>query len=132
MKFDIVATVEPDGSDYTTIARCDWDALPRIGETIKLCGPQFGDPNTTKHGVAGESLFKVLDVSYSDSVDAKGNTTPPADVEVFVERHEVDRPPMQLRCVCEKPREDFSDPDRETCDNCGHLVSGGALSTSDE
>jgi hypothetical protein len=120
MKFSVVGYCDPDGSDLTTIARFDWPRLPRIGETLKLVGPHFGEASAHKHGVDGESLFSVTDVVYSDVVDARGyggESFP--DVEVYVELHEVNRPPMRFRCVCEE----IDTENGTECNKCGLQVS---------
>jgi hypothetical protein len=121
MKFSVVGFCDPDASDLTTIARLDWPRLPRVGETLKLSGPQFGDADALKHGVDGESFFIVTDVVYSAIVSPGGQLGDGTDplVEVYVELHEVNRPAMRLRCTCERVRTENG----TVCDDCGLQVS---------
>jgi hypothetical protein len=125
MKFRVVGFFEPDGSDAVQIASFNWRVVPRVGETLRLTGPQFGNAHSTRHGVDGESYFTVTDVTYTDIVTAEGHGEDGTelDIAVIVERHEVEREPMRLRCACKDSLGIFNYLGKPVCPTCGGTFS---------
>lgn len=117
VKFGVYGFVEPDGSDASLIAKLEAEHVPRVGETLILYGPAFGDEGLHHDKEAGESVFSVTDVVYRASIS---NEKRPADyheecdVEVHVETAQISCLPIRLWCVCGP-----SDSASVECENCG-------------
>lgn len=106
---------QDDSGDLRCIATVRWPAVPRVGETIVLSGPEFGDGRSDE--ACDEQVFKVADVCWryaTDSGDAHEY-----DVQVLLD----DPDPSIFRplCTCSPGEVRFEVRDGEVdMDSCGY------------
>ena len=95
---DIAFDVFHENSDVPeTIRRCTgWTCVPRIGEYVRLKGPEFGDEYHAwmDDGVpVGEAIFRVKEITWEE--DGSSCT-------IFLQEPARVRPGMSLWCACSK------------------------------
>ncbi len=122
IKFDVMALAGSDGSEPSVIARLEAPVLPRVGDTVSLYGPQFGDEHTPRHKDMGESIFTVIDVIFRARVAENKDGTEPCGIEIHVDTAMVARGPMKLWCVCKNNPPVRVEGEPDTCGDCGHRL----------
>lgn len=117
MAIEVDFMLQNPGGDYETVSTCVFEAVPRIGERVKLSGPEFGD-ESWKHKAddipEGEQIFQVFDVVWAMN----------QNVEVFLVVEPTEQT-YETWCACKKEvREEHGKKVRDDgvfeCENCGH------------
>lgn len=92
------------------LATVRWPAVPRIGDTVILTGPQYGEMRPGE-----SSIFDVVDVVWEADFDEAFSRDVEGDVRVVVQEH---APAFKQWCVCE-PRRKPDPDDSKRCGDCG-------------
>jgi hypothetical protein len=127
IEFTVVGYVG-NGIDLTHLATLKAGSVPRIGETVRLTGPQFGDEESQRWDDRGqrwgESRFMVLDVVYGADVARDGDAHEADECGIEVVVGTAGRAlPIRLWCTCshDPPARSASDP--KLCDDCGNRLA---------